>query len=61
MMEQLASNGYALGVSSNSGTPSDLLDSMDSCKTANASDELWDDLEVLRASTLPPLPPRSDQ
>ena len=55
-MDQLASNRYALGVSSNSGTPSELLDSMNSCKTTNASDELWDDPETLRASTLPPLP-----
>lgn len=55
-MDQLASNRYALGVSSNSGTSSELLDSMNSCKTTNASDELCDDSETLRASTLPPLP-----
>ena len=61
MMDQLASNRYAVGVSSNSGTPSELLDGANSCKTTNACDELWGDLETLRASTLPPLPPRSDQ
>ena len=60
-MDQLASNSYALGVSSNSGTPSELLDSVNSCKTTNACNELWDDLKNLRASTLPPLPPTSDQ
>ena len=61
MMDQSASNRHGLGVSSNSGRPSEPLDSMTSCKTTNASDELRDDLEISRASTLPLLPPRSDQ
>ena len=61
MMDQLASTRDALGASNNSGTPPELLDDMHSFKTTNASDELRGDSDVLRAPTLPPLPPRSDQ
>ena len=60
MMDQLASND-AVGDSSNSGTPSELLDSVKSDKTTNASDEPWDELETLGDSTLSPSPSTNAQ
>ena len=45
MMDQLASKRYALGVSSNRGKLSELLDSMKWCRTTTASEGLWDDSE----------------
>ena len=55
-MDRLTSNSYTFGFGSNSGTPSELLDSMNSSRVTIASDELWDSSEISRPPTLPPLP-----
>ena len=56
-MDQFALNRDPLDVGSNSEAASELSGSMNSCKVTNASDEFSDDTQVLRAPTLPLLPP----